>query len=87
MTTELLYQLFLVVLIIIGIILIVVLWKVMDILRDVKKTTTIVSKRSIQIDNYLEKAVDSARGVREMLKGFLFSFDFLKYFKQKFDKK
>jgi len=87
MNTELLYQLFLIVLSIAGAVLIVVLFKVLEILDDVKKTTGIVRKRSVQLDSYFERAVDSAKNFRETIKGFLFSFDMLKMIKQKFDKR
>ena len=87
MNTELLYQLFLIVLSIAGAVLIVVLFKVLEILDDIKRTTTIVRKRSVQIDTYFERFVDSAKNLRETVKGFLFSFDMLKMIKQKFDKR
>lgn len=85
--TELLYQIFLVILSAVGVFVIVTLIQVIGILVDVKHTTTIASNRVAQVDGYIGKAIESLKDTRDLVKGLLLSIDFVKNLRDKFTEK
>ena len=85
--TETLYQIFLLILSGVGVFVIIVLVQLIMILVDVKKTTTVVSKRTEQLDGYIEKVVYSLKDTRDLIRGFMLSFDFIKNLRDKFVEK
>ncbi len=82
--TELLYQMFLVVLCGVGIFVIIALIQVIMILLDVKHVSIIASKRITQADKFAQGMIDSLKDVRDVVKGFALSLDFLKGIKEAF---
>ncbi len=84
MVTEVIYQILLVALIVAVIFLIFVLWKLYTVLIDLKTVSTLASKRSIEIDKYLGKILQSMENIGDTVKGFIYSLDFIKAIKEKF---
>jgi len=74
----LLYQIFLVVLSAVGVFIIFVLIQLIGILVDVKRTTTIVSARTTQLDIYIGKTVASMNEAKDLAKSFILSFNLVK---------
>lgn len=81
--TEILIQILLVVLIIASIVLIAALWRFYEVLSDTKETTSIVAKRMKQADNAIDKAKASLSDMTQVVKGFVYSFDFLRTLREK----
>jgi uncharacterized membrane-anchored protein YhcB (DUF1043 family) len=84
MTTEILYQILLVVLIVAGLFLIVALWRLIDVLSDLKKVSNIISKRAAEIDTYVGNILSSFKETADMIKGFLYSFDIIRAIREKY---
>lgn len=81
--TETLIQVLIGVLIIASVILIVVLWRFYEVLSDTKETTAIISKRVKQLDVAYEKTRSSVSDFANVIKGFVYSFDFIKMIREK----
>lgn len=80
-------QILFVVLIVAGIVMIGVLWRSFEVLSDIKTSTRIIAKRVKEIDESIYRTQEAVRSMIESVKGFIFSLDFLKAIKEKFNKK
>lgn len=83
---DILTQILLIVLIFAGIWLIAVLWRLFEVLGDIKTVTEITSRRAREIDEGIDRARQTFQSTMEALKGFLLSFDIIKAIKNKFSK-
>ena len=73
MCENILYQILLGVLIIGGVFLIMVLWKLYQVLLDVRSATVRVSKRVEQIDNMIDIFGEKMKGIGSVVAGFVTS--------------
>ena len=81
---EILYEIMLFVLIIAIIFLIVMFYKAITILNDVKDSSSIINKRVKDVDALVSNLENTVRGFSGILKNFLISLDGIKsYFKNK----
>ncbi|HOX40711.1 MAG TPA: hypothetical protein PK263_00785 [bacterium] len=83
--TETLIQILIVAAIIAIVFLCVVLSRLYQILSDVKETTDIVSVRVRKTDAAIEKTANSIEGYVQAVQGFLYSFEIVKFVKNKID--
>ncbi len=84
MTPELLYQILLAVSIIAVVCLVIVLWRLFTILNDVKVVSDVAKKRTLEVDLYIGKTMQSLQGIGDAIRGFIYSFDFIKAIREKF---
>jgi hypothetical protein len=87
MTTEAWVQILIAVSIIAIIFLVVVFYRLTEVLADVKTVTEIASKRAKEIDARIDLAEKKMDSVSEMLKGFMASLDIIKIVREKFKEK
>lgn len=81
MATDLLLQILYSVLIIAGVVLIAVLWRAFEVLSDFKDFSTILSRRTKEIDQMFAKAKDAIENLSEAIKGFVYSLGVVKTIK------
>lgn len=85
MNSELLYQIAMVILIIVGISAVFVFWRLYFVLTDLNETTHIVKRRVKDLDTLIEEIENSLKSFRDFLRGFSDSYDTAKNLKDKFE--
>lgn len=83
MSSGLLFQVFISLLIVLVFVLIIVCLKLVAILDDVNQTTAIAKKRAIQADSYLDDAGKKINGWSDTIQGFFSSLSAINLLKDK----
>ena len=86
MDYPILVQLLIVVAIIVGIMMIVVLWRMIGIINNVSEASGIILRRIKEIDQTIESTKEKINSFAEMVKNFILSFEFMKVIKEKLEK-
>lgn len=86
MVTTVLYQIFIAVGIVVGVMLIFNLWRFYKILERIEDVTEIASSQAKELNEHLTNIENFLAGLPETIKGFLLSIDFIKALKEKFTK-
>lgn len=86
MDYPILVQALIMIAIIVGIMMIVVLWRAIGIMSDLRTASGIVLKRIKEIDQTIETAKEKINSFAETVKNFVLSFEFMKVIKEKIEK-
>lgn len=86
MDYSILVQMLIVIAIIVGLMMIVVLWRTIGIMNDLRTASGIVLKRMKEIDQTIEAAKEKINSFAETVKNFVLSFEFMKLIKEKIEK-
>lgn len=86
MDYPILVQALIMIAIIVGIMMIVVLWRAIGIMNDLQAASAIVVKRIKEIDQTIETAKEKINSFAETVKNFVLSFEFMKVIKEKIEK-
>jgi|GEM_PF-1476298 len=87
MTTEAWVQILIAVSIVAVIVLIAALYRLFDVLGDVKETTAIAEKRAKELDAKIDQVEEKVSSYSNALKRFVASLDVIKIIADKFNKK
>lgn len=86
MDISILVQILIVVAIIVGLMMIVVLWRTIGVMDDLKSASDIILRRVREIDQAVEDTKEKISSFSEMVKNFVLSFEFVKSLKEKMEK-
>lgn len=87
MTTDAWIQILIAVSIVAVIVLIAALYRLFEVLGDVKVTTKIAAERAKEIDATIDQAEEKIGSIAEVVRGFMHSLDVIKIIKDKFKNK
>ena len=86
MDSSILIQVLIVVAIVVGLMMIVILWRVIGIMNDLRAASALVLKRIREIDQTIDETKERISSFAEIIKNFIFSFEFMKTIKEKIEK-